>query len=75
MSTWVLIVLFFSNLKKFLISGNVPSAGIGIDFSNIAVLSFCLGTGSILTGEEEFLLEKYPFFQFLAFLHWAYIFF
>lgn len=75
MSTWVLIVLFFSNLKKFLISGNVPSAGIGIDFSNIAVLSFCLGTGSILTGEEEFLLEKYPFFQFLAFLLWAYMFF
>ena len=72
-------MLFFSNLKKFLISGNVPSAGIGIDFSNIAVLSFCLGTGSILTGEEEFLLEKfypfYPFFQFLAFLLWAYIFF
>ena len=60
-------MFFFSNLKRFVISAGATTlsvlAGIGKDFSSIALLSLGLCIGSILTVKDIFLVITLPFFN------------
>ena len=68
-STRFLIIYFFYFTKiSDIWKGINLLTGIGVDFSNIALLGLVLDFGSIFTGKERFLLKTLIFFQFLVFL-------